>query len=141
MAARTSHAAPSPPSVRFSLGITGHRANNPVFLAHRARIEATLERVLDLVAAAIAADTPALGPGSVGPTRVHSLVADGVDQMAAEMALARGWELVIPLPFGRALNTAINAAPETLADAHALLAGEVAADGARPRPAPRSSVG
>ena len=125
----TEHAPPPPPSVCFSLGITGHRAANPAFAANQARIEKTLEAILAIVEEAIV-DSPGLSPGAVGRTRVHSLIADGVDQVAARMALAHGWELVIPLPFGRALNTAINAAPTTLADARALLAGEAAADAA-----------
>jgi hypothetical protein len=52
------------------------------------------------------------------------MLVDGFDQMAAEMALARGWELVSPLPFGRELNTAVNAAPQSLEEAKALLTGQ-----------------
>jgi len=56
------------------------------------------------------------------------MLADGTDQMAAEMALALGWNLVSPLPFGLALNTAINAHPLDVQDARALLEGRDAAD-------------
>ncbi len=127
-AATSERAAPPPPQVCLSLGVTGHRANNPTFAANRPRIEATLARILDLVGAAIAAEPPALGPQSVGRPRVHSMLADGVDQIFAEAALARGWDLISPLPMGRALYGAINARPGGLGDAQALLAGRDAAD-------------
>lgn len=67
-------------------------------------------------------------PAPPAPTRLHCLLADGVDQISANAALARGWELVAPLPFGRNLNVAINASPETVADAQALIEGRNAVD-------------
>ena len=100
----------------LSLGVTGHRANNADFVAHEARIAAVMEQVFTAIAAAA-------GPAQV---RLHSLLADGTDQLAAHGALARGWELVAPLPFGRALNQAINAHPASPADARLLLAGKPA---------------
>ena len=60
--------------------------------------------------------------------RLHNLLVDGTDQVAAELALARGWELAVPLPFGAGLNLAINARPATPEDAAALLRGDVPAD-------------
>ncbi|WP_284124452.1 hypothetical protein [Parerythrobacter aestuarii] len=57
-----------------------------------------------------------------------TLLADGADHHAAMRALERGWELVTPLPFGRALNAAINAGAATVADAEAILAGKVPPD-------------
>ncbi len=63
-------------------------------------------------------------------TRLHTLASDGTDQAAAHMALDRGWELVIPLPFGQALNSAINARPMSPADARCVLAGTPPADSA-----------
>lgn len=48
--------------------------------------------------------------------------------MAAELALARAYELVAPLPFGRRLNRAINALPSNAEDARSLLAGGDAQD-------------
>ena len=110
--------APPPPRARLSLGLTGHRATNAAFTAHRDAIAATLEEVLDLIARA----------AGEAPVRFHSLLADGADQLAARSALARGWELVAPLPFGRNLNVAINAGPTTLDDARALAEGRDAAD-------------
>jgi hypothetical protein len=111
-------------SVRLCLGVTGHRADNPAFAGNRERIEASLAGILDRIAAAVDAAPLVFGPDSKAPPRLHTLLADGVDQMAAEMALARGWELVAPLPFGRRLNEAINGQAEAVSDARALLAGE-----------------
>jgi len=114
--------APPPPRVRLCVGVTGHRDNNPAFAAHRDRIEAALTQVLDSIAEAVAREPPSPGAGAVAPTRLHCLLADGADQMAAASALARSWELVAPLPFGLALNVAINAHPTTADEARALLA-------------------
>lgn len=107
----------------LALGITGHRASNPSFAAHSTAIAAALA-VLFARIEAIAAGLP----GTRGAPRLHSLLVDGTDQIAADLALARGWELVVPLPFGADLNCAINAHPETPADAAALLTGRAAAD-------------
>ncbi|MGB6452232.1 MAG: hypothetical protein WBE92_15885 [Steroidobacteraceae bacterium] len=114
---------PPPPHVRLCVGVTGHREDNPTFAAHRAEIEARLAQVLDLIATAVADEPPTRGAGLVAPTRLHCLLADGTDQMAASGALARGWDLVAPLPFGLALNVAINSHPATADDARAVLAG------------------
>lgn len=121
--------APPPPAVRLSLGVVGHREDNPAFAANRARIASVLEQVLDAVARAVEAEPPWLGPGSIGPPRLHAMLAEGVDQLTADGALARGWELVAPLPFGRALNRAINARPTQADEARALLADQPPADG------------
>lgn len=115
--------APPPPKIRLSLGITGHRVTNSVYAANQARIEATLEAHFDALDKLVTAEPALLGPASVAPIRPHSMLADGADQAAANAALARGWELVAPLPFGRVLNAAINAVPQNLGDARALLAG------------------
>ena len=123
-------AAPPPPVVRLALGITGHRPSNAAFAAHSAAITATLIRLFDVIAAAIASETPHIGFGGGAPTRLHSMLVDGVDQIAASQTLARGWQLVAPLPFGTALNRAINAHPDDEADARALLAGDVPRDAA-----------
>lgn len=116
--------APPPPRIRLSIGVTGHRESNAAFAANRAAIESTLATIFDAIEAAVAAEPPLLGPGSLAPTRLQSMLVDGLDQMASHQALARGWELVAPLPFGRALNAAINAHPESVADARALISGK-----------------
>ncbi len=109
-----------PLKVRLCLGVTGHRDDNPLFAARRGRIRTTLERILELIDAELASEAraPAI---ALAPTRMHSLLADGADQMAAEAALLRGWELVAPLPFGLPLNIAIGARPADAAEAEALL--------------------
>lgn len=130
-ARRDSQPMPPLPSVNLAadwqpflaLGITGHRATNPSFSAHGEAIAAALADLfgrIDEIAAGL--------PGTHAPLRLHSLLVDGTDQVAAELALARGWQLVVPLPFGADLNLAINAHPPTPADAAALCRGDPAAD-------------
>lgn len=112
-----------PLRARLCVGVTGHRHDNPLFAARRERIEKTLAGILDLIDAAVAQQ--AQPPGiALAPTRLHSLLADGADQMAAEAALTRGWELIAPLPFGLALNVAISAQPVDGAEAQVLLSGD-----------------
>lgn len=125
----TSHA-PTPPRVRLSLGVTGHRASHPLYAANAARIGSVVRQILDAIAATIAAEPAPFGPGSLAPTRLHSMLADGADQMLAREAIARGWDLIAPLPFGADLNCAINAAPTTIDDVAALIAGGAGADAA-----------
>ncbi len=122
--------APAPPLARLSVGVTGHRAEHAVYAGNAARIEAALHTILDQIDAARAAEKPPFGADAMAPTRLHSMLADGADQLAARAALARGWDLVAPLPFGRGLNRAINAAPTSAADAAALLNGDEVADAA-----------
>jgi len=88
-------------------------------------IEATFGQVLDIIQSAVDEE---LGVGAAARTRVHSLLADGADQLSAREAIRRGWEAVAPLPVGAALNCAINARPQTQADARALLAGKAPGD-------------
>jgi len=107
------------PKSCLCVGITGHRNANPVFGRNHAAIEAALGSVFDTIDSVIARQGDA-----ISPTRLHSLLAHGTDLMAVELALHRGWENAAPLPFGLALNTAINAHPETYADALAIIAGE-----------------
>jgi Protein of unknown function (DUF4231) len=105
---------PEPPPLPIPIlcvGVTGHRNNNPAFAANASQIAAIIEDLCNTIAAA------------AGPVRLHSLLADGTDQIAARAALARGWELVSPLPFGQVLNLAINAHPASSDDARRLLAG------------------
>jgi hypothetical protein len=119
---------PEPPPIpraRLSLGLTGHRDANSAFLANKADIAAVLDTIFDLIAAAVASAGATV---DTAPPRLHTLLSDGADQLAAHGAITRGWELVAPLPFGRRLNAAINAQPRTPQDARALLAGRPAAD-------------
>jgi len=107
----------------LALGITGHRASNPSFGAHAPAIAVALTELFALIETMVESL-----PGTRGAVRMHSLLVDGTDQIAAERALALGWDMAVPLPFGAALNCAINAHPVTVADADALLAGKPAAD-------------
>ncbi len=111
------------PPARLSVAITGHRSNNSAFNANRARIEAALAGIFATI------DTVVAGQRDiVAPTRLHSLLAHGADLLAVEHALARGWEVVAPLPFGLLLNTAINAHPASPENALALLEGRACSD-------------
>jgi hypothetical protein len=115
--------APPSPRARLTLGITGHGDANPAFAANSPRITAALEDVFDIIQTALSANSD-----RPNVPRLHSLLAEGTDQLAARSVLARGWELVAPLPFGRRLNAAINARPTTPEDGLALLAGAVASE-------------
>jgi hypothetical protein len=116
--------APAPPRLRLSVGVTGHRHGNAAFVANLEGIEATLRVVFDAVDRVLAAAPALLGPGPPSPPRLHSLLAEGADQLAAALALERGWDLSAPLPFGRELNRAINALPHTAEEARFLLSSE-----------------
>lgn len=107
----------------LALGITGHRGTNPAFSANRAAVVEVLEEVFGRIDRILAKHQQTLAP-----VRMHSLLVDGVDQIVAELALARQWELVAPLPFGAALNLAINARPSTVTDMEALYTGNAATD-------------
>jgi hypothetical protein len=128
--------APPAPGVRLCVGITGHRAAHPAYAPHAEQIAAVLHEVLDLLERAVGELTPPFG-ARFAPIRMHSLLADGADQLAARAARDRGWELIAPLPFGARLNRAINALPTHAADARALLAGAEPSD---PATAARSAA-
>ena len=119
---------PAGAPVRFTVGITGHRGDNPALAADGAHIAAALADIFAGIEASLAAERAAAPALVIHPTRLHTLLAHGVDQLAASAASKLGWELVAPLPFGRALNVAINAQPQTRADGMALLAGNDASD-------------
>lgn len=116
-------AAPAACPPHLSLGITGHRSSHELLAAGHEAVERELEKLFDRIDAALRDSGRDLAPA-----RFHSLLVDGVDQLTARMALARNWELVAPLPFGNALNIAINAEPVDAADARKLVAGEAAGD-------------
>jgi hypothetical protein len=120
MSSSSQIAAPPVPPARLNLAVTGHREGNPAFAANRSRVEIVLTEILGIISDAVKAEA---AHEPVAATRLHSMLAEGVDLMAAEQALARGWELVAPLPFGLDLNIAINALPATADDARAMIAG------------------
>lgn len=120
-------AAPRPPRVGLSVAITGHREDHPLYQANQARIEATLKSVFAAIDAAIA-QAPLPFGAPFAATRLHTMLASGADQAAATAALARDWEVIVPLPLGAELYTAVNARPATITDVEALLAGRTPAD-------------
>jgi hypothetical protein len=120
--------APPAPRVRLSMGVTGHRATHALYAQNAIRIEASVREILDLIATALAVEPEPFGAGSIASTRLHSMLADGADQVFANLAIERGWELIAPLPFGANLNCAINAAPRTAKDAQQIAAGVNAQD-------------
>lgn len=119
---------PVPHKFRFSIGVTGHRAAHKSFAANSDQIKSVIEKIFDHIDQSIDGATSPLGPEMLAPTRLHTLMVDGTDQTAAEMALERDWELISPLPFGARLNAAINAMPTDGGDARALLSGNQPAD-------------
>ena len=123
MAKPLSFSVPTAPAIRLCLGVTGHREANPAFSVNRALIEVALEQVFDLLDSAVTQERAAEPKTTVAATRMHSLLVDGLDQIAARQAKDRAWELVAPLPFGRKLNTAINAHPLDADEARFLLSG------------------
>lgn len=119
---------PIAPKVGFSIGVTGHRAAHQAFAANATQITSVIEDLFNQIDLAVTEAPLLLGRESLAATRLHTLMVDGTDQTAAEMALARDWELISPLPFGARLNAAINALPINGDDARALLSGDVAKD-------------
>nr|MDQ3057125.1 hypothetical protein [Pseudomonadota bacterium] len=114
--------------VRFAVGITGHRGGNRALAAEGSHIAAALAGIFAEIEKGLAAERAATPALTIHPTRLHTLLAHGVDQLAAAEASVLGWEIVAPLPFGRELNVAINAQPHTHADGVALLGGGDASD-------------
>lgn len=100
--------------MRLSLGITGHRETNQAYRDHVGEIESALTKLFTEVSG-VSTDQ--------NKPRLHALLALGTDLLAVESALAMGWQVSAPLPFGRALNIAINAQPQSVEDARALLEG------------------
>ncbi|GAB5482777.1 MAG: hypothetical protein Pars92KO_25340 [Parasphingorhabdus sp.] len=126
-------APPDPPQVRVSVGVTGHRQAHHGYAANRAQVEAVMADIMDVITEASKTAPLLLAPESPAPIRLHTLLVDGTDQVAAHLAIKRDWEVINPLPFGRNLNLAINALPENASDARALLTGGPAEDTATNR--------
>lgn len=120
--------APPLPEPVLAVGLTGHRRAHPSFPKDPAALGQAIERLFELM------------ERCARETRLHrhenaqvrfglvTLLADGTDQLGAEAALARGWSLAAPLPFGERLNTAIGSGPRDAADARRMLAGEAPLD-------------
>lgn len=107
----------------LAIAITGHRPGNSALETNGEEVTIALRELFDRL------DTiRKVYSDPARPVRLHSLLAEGVDQTAASLALERGWSLIAPLPFGADLNLAINAHPATAADAGALREGRPASD-------------
>lgn len=118
----------APPVPVLGVGITGHRSKHPVFAANRDAIAATLARLFAMLGDMAAASARTGGASTPPLIRLHSLLAYGADLMAVQAARTQGWPVVAPLPFGCALNIAINAQPTNVDDMEQLLAGQPAAE-------------
>lgn len=116
------------PPIILDIGITGHRSRHPIFSHNRMAISESLSRLIDLLERVAHETLNDSGDGDLPLIRLHSMLAYGADIMAVDAARAKGWPVVAPLPFGRALNLAINAHPTNLADMQAVLEGHAAAD-------------
>ena len=96
-----------PPPVPFVLavGITGHRADVlpagsvPIL---QSRIRDVLERIEQSGRDLLLAEQDCFGP-TPAVMRFVSPIADGADQIAAEIALDLGWELQAIVPFERSV--------------------------------------
>lgn len=100
--------------MRLSVGITGHRETNVAYRDNVLGIEAALATIF----AALDCKTH----DEIKP-RLHALLSLGADLLAVKIALQKGWQVAAPLPFGKALNAAINSQPQTIADARAVMNG------------------
>lgn len=94
-----------PPPLPFALtvGVTGHRLE-AIPAAKRAGVEARIARALEEIEAealALHARERELYSDDPPSFVLVSPLAEGADQMAAEAALARGWQLQAILPFDR----------------------------------------
>ena len=123
-AAETSKRAPPRLPFVLSVGVTGHRADvlpagslGPL----RARIRRTLALIADAGAALLEREQECFAP-LPAQRRFVSPIADGADQVAAEVALELGWELHAVLPFPRAKYRASLASDEARDRFDALLA-------------------
>ena len=100
----------APPRVPFvlSVGITGHRAEvleeGDVELL-RERIRETLIEIEEAGRALLEREQDCFA-ASPAQLRFVSPIADGADQIAAELALELGWELQVVLPFERSVYRA-----------------------------------
>ena len=118
----------SAPTTYLDIGITGHRSGHPVFSVNREAIAKSLATLLTLLEQLAKNEVQAMDAATAPRLQMHSLLAYGADLMGVRAATERDWTVAAPLPFGRALNLAINAQPSSLAEMEALLNGGVISD-------------
>lgn len=116
-------AAPPAPRPQFAISVTGHRQSHGCYAEGADRIEAALSAIMDSIDSSIGELPSCSGDTGQPAVRLATLLADGTDQLTARIALARGYRLQCPLPFGQALNAAINSHPTNLDDARSICAG------------------
>ncbi len=117
---------PSPPRVPFVLcvGVTGHRAE---VLGENAldgiapRLRGLFKLIEEAGAALLTREQDCFANAPMG-RRFVSPIADGADQIAAEIALELGWELQVVMPFERAHYRATLADDDARAKFDALIA-------------------
>ena len=105
--------------MRLNVGITGHRETNVAYRDNASGITVALESIFASLDYTVNEECM---------PRLHALLALGADLLAVEIALQRGWQVASPLPFGKALNIAINVQPQKIEDARAVLDGLVPSD-------------
>lgn len=113
-----SNAAP-PPSLGFSVGITGHRADR---ITDKPAVRARLDEVLRSIQGAMDQIVSShLFQAGKHPLRMVSALAEGADRMAAEAALDLGEVLEVVLPFPIPEYEKDFESQESRAEFHALL--------------------
>ena len=86
----------------FHVGVTGHRALPEAAVPAIAKTVSAVLTTIEAMVRGIADAETRLVPETGAPLlRVISSLAEGADQLVAEAALERGWELQCPLPFAR----------------------------------------
>ena len=101
--ARSANAGPPPLPFALTVGVTGHRLE-AIPTARRADVEARIAGALERIeseALALRQRERHLFASDPPTFTLVSPLAEGADQMAAEAALARGWQLQAVLPFDR----------------------------------------
>ncbi|MBY0564245.1 MAG: hypothetical protein K2P58_08665 [Hyphomonadaceae bacterium] len=93
-------ARPPAAAVGLSITVTGHRSAHPGLTGRSAAVEDALNTAFAVIHEASA---------GFAQIKLHTMLADGVDQAAARLGQALNWEIVAPLPFGPALTSAIGA--------------------------------
>lgn len=130
--------APPVPQPIVAVGVTGHRSGHASYPADDGALRAAINALMERIERAVETTPVYKLVEARSRFRLVSLLADGADQLGAEAALERDWEVIAPLPFGAALNTALASVPLSAADARALLAGDAPADPGAARRAART---
>lgn len=107
--------------MRFCVGVMSGGYGDSLPEAQVPAIEVALRETLVAIDAAVAPGTKL--PTRVAPTRLHTLLLNGMDLRVERVASELGYEIATPLPTGRRLHLAIAAAGGE-PDARRVFAGE-----------------